>query len=177
MSTTNPSVHTQPAVTHRQHPAPPKQRRPSMTTPRHAYGRDRTDKDQIIAVHAQVNSSEQQLREPKTEVRLGAFEENVSAQPAPSSNRDGSSKPQPRCRSATREILIKPHAKNAGLAPYHRYRASRRPFAFLQLEPVWNNSNSFRPELGPGSRGIVNGAFELSRAVREADYASMIVTV
>ena len=135
------------------------------------------DKDQIIAVHAQVNSIEQQLRETKTEVRLGALEENVFGSAAPSSNRDGSSKPQSSCRSATREILIKPDAKNAGFAPYHCCRARGSIGLFPQLEPVWNNSNPFRPELGPGSRRIVNGAFEFSRAVREADYASMVVTV
>jgi hypothetical protein len=49
------------------------------------------DKDQIIAVHAQVNSIEQQLRETKTEVRFSARSKKTSsAQPAPSSNRDGS---------------------------------------------------------------------------------------
>jgi len=39
--------------------------------------RDMATKDQLLALQTQVNSIEQQLRETKIEVRLGALEEKV----------------------------------------------------------------------------------------------------
>jgi hypothetical protein len=77
----------------------------------------------------------------------------------------------------TQEIFVKSHTESAGLAPYDPCRSSRRILPLLQFEAMWNNSHAFRPELGPGSRRIMDGAFERTRSVRERDYASMIVTV
>ena len=39
--------------------------------------RDMATKDQVLALHTQVNSIEHQLRETKTEIRLGDLEEKV----------------------------------------------------------------------------------------------------
>lgn len=39
--------------------------------------RDMATKDQVIAVRTQINSIERQLRETKTEIRLGDLEEKV----------------------------------------------------------------------------------------------------
>jgi hypothetical protein len=77
----------------------------------------------------------------------------------------------------TQEILVKSDTESAGLAPYDPCRSSRRIRPLLQFEAMWNNPHAFRPELGPGSRRIMDGAFERTRSVREADYASMRVTV
>jgi hypothetical protein len=38
-------------------------------------------KEQVVALHTQVNSIERQLRETKTEIRLGDLEEKVFGQP------------------------------------------------------------------------------------------------
>ena len=43
--------------------------------------REMATKEQIIALHGQVNSIERQLRETKTEVRLGALEDKVFGAP------------------------------------------------------------------------------------------------
>jgi hypothetical protein len=74
MSTTTPSVHTRPG--HLQHPAPSKQSPVNDNAPE-PHDLDRTHQNQISVVPSQVNSIEQQLHETKTEVRLGALEENV----------------------------------------------------------------------------------------------------
>ena len=43
--------------------------------------REMATKEQIIALHGQVNAIERQLRETKTEVRLGALEDKVFGAP------------------------------------------------------------------------------------------------
>ena len=43
--------------------------------------REMATKDQIVALHGQVNAIERQLRETKTEVRLGALEDKVFGAP------------------------------------------------------------------------------------------------
>ena len=43
--------------------------------------REMATKEQIVAFHGQINSIERQLRETKTEVRLGALEEKVFGAP------------------------------------------------------------------------------------------------
>jgi hypothetical protein len=43
--------------------------------------RDMATKDQVIAVHTQVNSIERQLRDTKTEIRLSDLEQKVFGAP------------------------------------------------------------------------------------------------
>lgn len=58
----------------------------------------------------------------------------------------------PACCSTTQEIIVKPNTEDTGLAPYHRYLASRRVRTFQQLEPMRSTFHSGPFEFGQRSR-------------------------
>ena len=117
-------------------------------------------KEQLYAVQTQVNSIEQQLRETKTEVRLGALEEKVFGAPARSSNRGWPLDPRPAMPlSDARNTYQTSRQERRACAISPLPRVST-PLAFLHSARCGTIPTPSALSSSPRSRRIVNGAFE-----------------